>query len=117
LPADRSDDRAALFLSSDQRVARYSACRTFIHDHKGVEAMNLKPLLAAAAIVFSASALAQAPGAVKADREAVKADRAAVKADREKLRADREKRAADRETLRKDVNAGKAAKAAKAADK
>jgi len=71
--------------------------------------MNLKPILAAVAIVFSASALAQTPaptpgapggGALKADREAIKADREAMKADREKMKADREKMRQDRKAAR-----------------
>jgi len=68
--------------------------------------MNLKPLLAAVVIAFSASALAQAPTPRAPATGVLKADREAVKADRDKLRADR-----------KAARAAKAAKAAKATDK
>ena len=85
--------------------------------------MKLKSILGAAAIVFSASVLAQTPattpapgtGASQADREKMKADREQMKADHQKMHADREKMRADRQAARA-AKAG-AAKAAPSTDK
>jgi hypothetical protein len=74
--------------------------------------MNLKPILAAAIVAFSASALAQTPATAPAPANgAAQADREQLKADREKLKADREKMKADREKARADRRAARAAKA------
>lgn len=63
--------------------------------------MNLKPIIAVAAIAFSGSLLAQTPPnpQIKADQEALKADRERLKTDLSRTKGDYDKLQADRKAV------------------
>jgi len=82
--------------------------------------MYLKPFIAASMVLFSFSALAQAPATppqagaeavIKADREKIKANRELMKADRKVMKADRQKLKADKKIMREEKKAAGATKA------